>query len=146
MLIWYFSNNLYVYDYVGKLQEQNFSVWLFSNQGIYFFFLLKFNESRISEWNVLKDGIQHPVLAQTFEAQMTGLTSSLDGQDREDFIAHCPNMREMERSIFRYSQNQNLIGLKLAWTFYPFFQVSCWGSTRHTCNTSWNRTGHQLSK
>jgi hypothetical protein len=75
---------------------------------------LKFNEARVSEWNILKDGTQHPVLAQTYEAQMTGLTSSLDGQDREDFIAHYPNMRAMERSIFRYSQNQSLIGLKLA--------------------------------
>ena len=114
MLIGYFSNNLDVYGYVGKLPEQHYGVWLFFNQGIFFLNLLKFNEARIPEWNVLKDGTQHPVLAQTSEPQMTGMTSSLDGQDREDFIAHYPSMRAMEKSIFRYSQNQNLIGLKLA--------------------------------
>ena len=51
-------------------------------------------------------------VAQTYEAQMTEMTSSLDGQDREDFIAHCPTMRAMERSMYRYSQTQNTIGLK----------------------------------
>jgi hypothetical protein len=52
MLIWYFSNNLDIYDYVGKLPEQHFSVWLFSNPGDKILFLLKFNEARISEWNI----------------------------------------------------------------------------------------------
>ena len=52
MLIWYFSNNLDIYDYVGKLPEHHFSVWLFSNPGDKIIFLLKFNEARISEWNV----------------------------------------------------------------------------------------------
>ena len=33
MLIWYFPNNLDIYEYVGKLPEQHFSVWLFSNPG-----------------------------------------------------------------------------------------------------------------
>ena len=89
--------------------------------------------------HVLKDGTQYPVqlglrlveefwrrlmeairedltrpVAKTYEAQMTEMTSSLEWQDREDFIAHCPNMRAMERSMYRYSQNQNHIGLKLA--------------------------------
>ena len=88
--------------------------------------------------HVLKDGTQHPVqvglrlleefrrrvreairedptrpVAQTYEAQMTEMSSSLDGQDREDFIAHCPNLRAMERSLYRYSQNRLKIGLKL---------------------------------
>ena len=52
MLIWYFSNNLDVYDYVGKLPEQLFSVQLFSNPVDKISFLLKFNEVRISEWNI----------------------------------------------------------------------------------------------
>ena len=52
MLIWYFSDNLDIYDYVGKLQEQHFSVWLFANPGDKILFLLKFNEARISEWNI----------------------------------------------------------------------------------------------
>ena len=50
-------------------------------------------------------------VAQNYEAQMTEMTSSLDGQDREDFIAHCPTMRAMERSMYRYSQNYNHIAL-----------------------------------
>ena len=52
MLIWYFSNNLDMYDYVGKLPEPHFSVWLFSNPGDKILFFLKFNEARISEWNI----------------------------------------------------------------------------------------------
>ena len=51
MVIWYFSNNLDIYYYVGKLPEQHFSVWLFSNTGDKILFLLKFNEAKISEWN-----------------------------------------------------------------------------------------------
>ena len=51
MLIWYFSNNLDIYEYVGKLPEQHFSVWLFFNSGENILFLLTFNEARISEWN-----------------------------------------------------------------------------------------------
>ena len=52
MFIWYFSNILDVYDYVGKLPYQHFSVWLFSNPGDKILFLLKFNEAKISEWNL----------------------------------------------------------------------------------------------
>ena len=52
MLIWYFSNNHDIYDYVGKLPEQDFSVWLFSNPGDNILFLWKFSEARISEWNL----------------------------------------------------------------------------------------------
>ena len=52
MLIWYFSNNLDIYDYVGKLPEEYFSLLLFSNPGDKILFLMKFNEARISEWNV----------------------------------------------------------------------------------------------
>ena len=33
MLISYFSNDICIYYYVGKLPEQHFSVWLFSNPG-----------------------------------------------------------------------------------------------------------------
>ena len=51
-LMWYFSNNLDIYDYVGKLPEQHFSVWLFSNPGDKILFLLKFNEARILEWYI----------------------------------------------------------------------------------------------
>ena len=64
MLIWYFSNNLDINDYVGKLPEQHFSVGLFSNPGDKILFLLKFTEARISEWNLtttvlcLKDEIK----------------------------------------------------------------------------------------
>ena len=47
-----FFNNLDIYDYVGKLPEQHFSVCFFSNPGDKTLFLLKFNEARISEWNV----------------------------------------------------------------------------------------------
>ena len=47
MLIWYFSNNLDIYDYVGILPEQLFSVWLFSNAGDNILFLLKFYEVMI---------------------------------------------------------------------------------------------------
>ena len=54
MLIWYFSNNLDLYDYIGKLPEQNFSVWLFFNPGDKLLFLMKFYEARISEWNIQK--------------------------------------------------------------------------------------------
>jgi hypothetical protein len=46
------SNNFDIYDYVGKLSEQHFSVWFFSNPGDTILFLLKFNEARISEWNI----------------------------------------------------------------------------------------------
>ena len=52
MLIWYFSNNLDIYDYVVKLPEQHFSVCLFSNSGDKILFLLKFYEAMISEWNM----------------------------------------------------------------------------------------------
>ena len=41
-----------MYDYVGKLPKQYFSVWLFSNPGDKILFLLKYNEARISEWNI----------------------------------------------------------------------------------------------
>ena len=63
MLIWYFSNNLNIYNYIGKLPEQHFSVWYFSNPGDEILLLLKFNEARISEWNVSnfkksKEGIE----------------------------------------------------------------------------------------
>ena len=47
MLIWYFSNKLDIYDYVGKLPEEHFNVWLFSNPGDSILFLLKFNEARV---------------------------------------------------------------------------------------------------
>ena len=57
MLNWYFSNNLDIYDYVGKVLAQNFSVWLFSIQGNYFLFLLQFNEARISKWNTCLTGL-----------------------------------------------------------------------------------------
>ena len=46
-----FSNNLDIYEYVGKLSEQHFSVWLFSNPGDKILFLLKIIEARISEWS-----------------------------------------------------------------------------------------------
>ena len=52
MLIQYFSNNLDIYDYVGKLPKQHFSVGLFSNPGDQILFLLKFHEARISVWNI----------------------------------------------------------------------------------------------
>ena len=52
MLIWYFSNNLDIFNYVGKLTKQHFSVWLFSNPGDNILFLLKFSEARISELNI----------------------------------------------------------------------------------------------
>ena len=52
MLIWYFSNNLDIYYYVGKLPNQNFNARLFSNPGDKLLFLLKFDEGRISEWNI----------------------------------------------------------------------------------------------
>ena len=52
MLIWYFSNNLDIYEYVVKLPKQHFSVQLFSNPGDKILFLLKFNEARISELNL----------------------------------------------------------------------------------------------
>ena len=42
-----FFNNLDIYDYVGKLPKQHFSVWLFSNPGDKILSLLKFNEARI---------------------------------------------------------------------------------------------------
>ena len=73
-----------------------------------------------------KDGNQHPIevalrlveefrrrlreaimtdptrpVAQTYEAEMTAMTGSLDGQDKEDFISQCPTMRAMERSMYR---------------------------------------------
>ena len=51
-----FSNNLDIYDYVGKLPEQHFSVWKFSNPGDKILLLLKFNEARILEWNISKEG------------------------------------------------------------------------------------------
>ena len=40
---WYviFSNNIDIYDYVGKLSEQHFSVWLFSNPGDFFFIIVE---------------------------------------------------------------------------------------------------------
>ena len=53
MLIWYFFNNPYIYECVGKLPEQNFSVWLYSNPGDKILFWLKFNEARISVWNLV---------------------------------------------------------------------------------------------
>ena len=49
-----FSNDLDIFDYVGNLPEQHFSVWLFSNPGDRILFLLKFNEARITEWKVSK--------------------------------------------------------------------------------------------
>ena len=54
MFIWYFSNNLDICEYVGKLPEQHFSVLLFSNPGDKISFLLKFYEARISEWNLME--------------------------------------------------------------------------------------------
>ena len=52
MLIWYFSNNLDIYDFVGKLPKQHFNVWLLSNPRDKSLFLLKFNEAKISELTV----------------------------------------------------------------------------------------------
>ena len=54
MLIRYFYNNLDIYDHIGKLPEQQFSVWLFFKPGDTIFDLLKLNEARISEWNMYK--------------------------------------------------------------------------------------------
>ena len=54
MVICNISNHLDIYDYVGKLPEQHFSVWLFSNPGDKIVFLLKFYEARISEWNLFQ--------------------------------------------------------------------------------------------
>ena len=48
MLVWYFSNNLDVYDYVGKLPKQHFSVWFFTDPGATFY----------SCWNLMKPGSQ----------------------------------------------------------------------------------------
>ena len=48
MLIWYFPNNLNIYEYVGKLLEQHFSVCLYSNPGT----------KCLSCWNRLKPGSQ----------------------------------------------------------------------------------------
>ena len=45
MLIWYFSYNLDIYDYVEKLPEEHFSVWLFSDPRDKILFLLKLNEA-----------------------------------------------------------------------------------------------------
>ena len=50
--MWHFYNNLDIYEYVGKLQEQYFSVWLLTNPGDKVLFLLKFYEASISEWNL----------------------------------------------------------------------------------------------
>ena len=49
MLIWYFSNNLDIYEYVGKLPDHLFIVCWFSDPGDKILFVLKFNEARISE-------------------------------------------------------------------------------------------------
>ena len=49
MLIWYFSNNLVIYNYVGKLPEQHFSAWVFSNPGDNLHFFC---------WNFMKPGSQ----------------------------------------------------------------------------------------
>ena len=49
-------------------------------------------------------------VAQTYEAQMTEMASSLYGQDREDIIAHCPTMRAVERSMYRYYETHHHIG------------------------------------
>ena len=73
--------------------QNNISMYGCSSIQDFLKFLFKFNEGRHPA----------PLLAKTYEAQMTEMTSSLDGQDREDFIAHYLNMRAMERSIFRYS-------------------------------------------
>ena len=51
-------------------------------------------------------------VAQTYKAQMTWMTTSLDGQDREDFIAHRPIMRAMDKSMYRFCQTKNPIGFK----------------------------------
>ena len=53
MLICHFYNHLDIYDYVGKLPEQHFSVFLFFNPGDKILFLLQFIEARISEWNII---------------------------------------------------------------------------------------------
>ena len=58
MLIWYFSNNLDVYDYVGKQPEQHFSVCLFSNPGDTILFLLTFNEARFQHLKDLNEKFQ----------------------------------------------------------------------------------------
>ena len=59
MLIWYFSNYLDIYDYVGELPKQHFSVWLLSNPGDKILFLLKFYEARVSEWNIYNNLYGH---------------------------------------------------------------------------------------
>ena len=85
MLIWYFSNNLDIHDYVGKLPEQHFSVWLFSNPRDKILFLLKFNEAMISEWNIdnkiwrkrMNQSVTHKDLCRTAPAT-AGLLNILD--------------------------------------------------------------------
>ena len=57
MLIWCFSNNLDIYNNVGKLTEQHFSVRLFSNPGDNILLLLKLNEARISEQYIQDCGV-----------------------------------------------------------------------------------------
>ena len=74
MLIWYFSNNLDKYDYVGKLLEQHFCVSLFSNPWTKLLSLLKFNEARISEWNIDNFNISHGIYLQTIPPSHTIFT------------------------------------------------------------------------
>ena len=40
-------------------------------------------------------------VGQTYEAEMAKMTGSLEGLDREDFIALCPTLRTMERNLYR---------------------------------------------
>ena len=70
MLIWYFSNNLDICYFVGKMPEEYFSVWLFSKPGDKILFMLKFNEARISEWNVWE---HFNDLAQTFTIEFKNI-------------------------------------------------------------------------
>ena len=54
MLIWHFSMDPDIYNYVGKLPKQHFNVWLFSNPGEKILILVEIYEARVSEWNVRK--------------------------------------------------------------------------------------------
>jgi len=81
---------------------------------------------QVPEDHTMKDGICHPIevglrlleefrrkvkeavmadptrpVGQTYEAQIAEMTSSLQPQEKDEFISLCPTLRSMERNLYK---------------------------------------------
>ena len=125
MLICYFSNNLYIYFYVGKLLEQHFSVCVFSNPGDNILFLLKFNEARISEWN-LRSNVKWGISNEWILPHPNVVHTTKNYVDHNWWDMYQEDVGMGVRVIFKSRQLSSQL----------FFQKSCQGNCQVNCVTN----------